>query len=203
MFSKILIGKADSNEKVNSYLSSSPGWQKFKTEVYDVRVKEDNMKLGSTSGKKEDDDDDGLNARDNSFNNNEVLNKEDEDEDKEDEDKEDEKKKLNILPEDEDEEPKDTNIETKNAAETLASGNEKDGVTFEEVDEKIINLNIQDPNVQDESERKPKAYLDEMKQSDITPELIIEKVLKEFTGSNYWEAKSDIKLEDLERQYES
>jgi len=212
-FSKMLIEQAANNDKVNRYLSSYPGWKKFETDVHDVRIKKDTMKLASTSEKREEDDENDLNCRDENFNTDEPLNKEDED--KEDEGKEDgndekdekdgkdEKEKLNILPEDEDEEPKDTNIEAKNAAETLASGNERDKVIFEEVDENIINPNIQDPNVQDESERKPKVYLDEMKQSDIEPESIIGKVPEEFTGSNYWETRSDIKLEDLEPQYES
>lgn len=182
MFSKILIGQAANSDKVNNYLNSCTGWKEFETDIYNVRVKEDSMKLGGSTEKKEEEDDEDLNARDENFNSDELL------------DKEDEKEKFNILPGDEDEEQ---NVETEDAGETLVSGNEKGKLVFEEVTEEIVN-----PNIQPEGKVESKVFLDDMKDSDTVPEPIIGKFSNEFAENNYWEPRPDIKLEDLEADYE-
>eukprot|EP00826_Nyctotherus_ovalis_P060833 TRINITY_DN8588_c0_g2_i10.p2 TRINITY_DN8588_c0_g2~~TRINITY_DN8588_c0_g2_i10.p2 ORF type:complete len:206 (+),score=79.23 TRINITY_DN8588_c0_g2_i10:1937-2554(+) len=181
-FAKLLIEQAVNSDKVNEYLNSVAAWKEFENTTYKTRMEQDRIKLGGMSDKKEEDDDEDLNARDEDFNSRELF------------DKADEKDKFNIMPGDDEEDDKGPKLDTEEATETLID-NEKGKISFEEVTEEIINADVEDG-------QKPKVLLEDMEDSDVEPESVIGKFSNDFAENNYWKERPEMDLKALEEEYE-
>lgn len=178
MLAKLLIEQAANSDKVNEYLNSVAEWKEFENTTYQMKMEQGRVKLGGMSEKKEEEDDEDLNARDEDFDSRELF------------EKADDKDKFNILPGDDDGGLK---FDTEEATETLVD-KEKGKISFEDVTEEIINADVE--------EGKPKVFLEDMEDSDVEPESVVGKFSNEFAENNYWKERPDIDLKSLEEEYE-